>query len=665
MGILLQAQSNGEYVEYKTGTPTQDHFFVRGTYSDQGESRQYDNVISFKDGSPQLVWIHLNDDEIYENDDIQSLTPQAYDDYGHLYNEITYNSFQFDIYMPQGFRIVVIDRDTGAFIDLGGCGDNQWYINYRRGDRLPNTSTLSWARKNVTKIIDGVTYEVYTFTCFNERAFGTHFSSKTPSLYMNNGALKKDATLFGIYVQNNNQDQVEGRIEGDMILGNTLLTLRETDEIFFFGTGGHDVENRYMQYNRVRLYGSKGIDEDIIGPTLGSNYFSMLDIRVHSGDTITIPVSLTNQDEITAFQTDVYLPEGFEMVKEDGEYYVELSSRKTKNHVISANKTEDGAVRILCYTPSIRPFTGNDGELFYIKVRVPEGIDGVYPIWLRNSYLTSMEEEEIAINDASCGLTVYSYIKGDANNSGTVTVTDIVVTAKYILNYNPSPFVFVAADMNEDGNITVTDIVKIARIILGDELSIPKQMRAPAVSMDDIMRSDAVTFASTADTRTVNIELENTLDYTAFQFDISLPKGVTASNFRLSGRASSHNLDVNTLDNGDLRVICYSPAIKSITGNEGTLLSFDVTATGPVTSNIDVDGIELVTTGSQTVNMDAFSIAVNAPTAVNELITGKSIARVDYYNLSGQQISRPECGINIVVTTYTDGTRATNKLIMK
>ena len=265
LSAFAQEVTNGEYVEFKAGTPTQDHFFVRGTYDDMGPAASYDNKVSFKGGTPQLVWIHLNDDEIYLNEDIQNLAPSEYKA-GSAYNEITYNSFQCDIYMPQSIEIIIpIDEETGE------------ETPFVQGDRLPGSSKISWAKKDGSvKVIDGVNYDVYTFTCFNDAKYATHFSAKNATLYERNGALKKDATLFGIYLQNKNQDQVEGRINGDMIIGNTLLTLRETPEIFFFGTGGREVENRYMQFNRVEMYGSTAVVENLAQKTVNNvKYFNV------------------------------------------------------------------------------------------------------------------------------------------------------------------------------------------------------------------------------------------------------------------------------------------------------------------------------------------------------------------------------------------------------
>jgi hypothetical protein len=53
--------------------------------------------------------------------------------------------------------------------------------------------------------------------------------------------------------------------------------------------------------------------------------------------------------------------------------------------------------------------------------------------------------------------------------------------------------------------------------------------------------------------------------------------------------------------------------------------------------------------------------AVSTPTAVDEL-TAKTVAGVRYYNVMGQEMAQPE-GMTIQVTTYTDGTTSTVKVM--
>ena len=401
-----------------------------------------------------------------------------------------------------------------------------------------------------------------------------------------------------------------------------------------------------------------------VGNQIADNCFVMPDTAVLHGEAIVIPVRMMNTQSIMAFQTDIYLPTGFNLVtNEDDEFVITPSSRLSSDHVIMTNRTSDGAIRVICYTPNSQPISGNEGDLFYFTVQVPDNAASDYAINLRNTLLTNTDYQELTIPDAGAVLMVNTFMPGDVNDSRSVNVTDIVLSAQYVLGMNPSPFIFEAADMNGDGNVTVTDIMLIAYLINHPTMNAPKRM--PALKdCNDQMSGESVSLMA-GETRTVSIMLDNEMDYTAFQMDLTMPEGLTAGNFQLTDRAGNHAFDVNAIDGNKMRALCYSPAIEVIDGNSGALLTFDVTATAAIEGDITVDGIELVTTDCQTVLLNGFAIGVNTTTSVNEVANGKTVARVDYFNLAGQRIDRPESGVTLVVTTYTDGTRTTTKLHRK
>lgn len=393
---------------------------------------------------------------------------------------------------------------------------------------------------------------------------------------------------------------------------------------------------------------------NIIG--FGQNTLSMADFTTLYGDTIVIPVTMENVDDITAFQTDLYLPAGFELLKDGDDYMVSLSSRKGRDHVIMTNDASDGAVRILSYSPTLKKFSGNDGDLFYLTIRVPNDGDGIvtYPVWLRKTLLTTTDEEEIGALEAFGNVNVYFYILGDVDHSDNITVADIVQTARYILNYNPEPFVFEAADMNGDGKITITDVVKIANLILDQNYEEPTNMRMMAPNVEgDCMNGEAIG-------NTISINLDNEQDYTAFQMDLTLPEGVTASGFELTNRASDLGLIVKDRGHGKIRVLAYNPNLKTIKDNDGAVLTFNVDG---MRGDIMVDGIQMVTPNGESVHLDGFNIAANHFTELNVVTAGKTVTNVKYFNLAGQQIVEPADGVTLVVTTYNDCSRTTNKII--
>lgn len=600
--LFAQNQQTGEIVPSTNGVPAQDHFFVRGDYDDTGILATYDNVVSFKSGNLQLVWIYLDDDAIYENEAVQALTPSEYQA-GKPYNEITYNSFETHLYLPEDIEMVGYEDDDGNVFD------------WEKGDRMPSTAQFAFGKIG-TITIDGLTYNAYNLVCFNMSAYCTHFSSKTAKKYESHGALKKDYILFGIYLQNN-MDEAKGRLDQDMIFGQTIMGLKETEDLYFYGTGGNGLTYRNMLFHRVELYGSKGISDN----ASGDDCFTIPDTATMHGNTIEIPISMHNVETITAFQTDIYLPNGFEFVSDDGDFQVSLSDRKARDHIIMANLNPDGSLRVLSYSPGLKPFSGNDGDLFYVTIRVPENGDGDYQVSLRNSLLTTTNEEEIALNLAIGTITVYPYILGDANDSGAITVSDVVATVRYILNYNPYPFLFGAADVNRDNSITVTDVVKIARLVL-EAGSNQTSVVNPAKERMHGMISEITDNVSYR----VTISLDDSKSYTAYQLNIKLPEGVVASNFASLDNSLGHLFDINSIDDNTIRVLCYNNELNSISSDNGMLFTFDVVSTGDAQDAILVDDIELVTTDGETVNLDNFNISFSSIVSLNELETALRIS---------------------------------------
>ena len=272
---MAQDLKTGEYAVQNDGSPAiigqcvQDHLFVRNDYDDQGETKTYDNVISFKTGTPQVVAFFLDDREIYNNAEVQALTPVPCTDGGsELYKEITYNSAQFDIYLPM----------TMSLIKYKFPGEKR-AIEAQAGDRLPYDASISWSKKDNTKTIDGIEYNVYTVLITNQKNDACHFSGNEDTYADNEGALMMDdAPLFYLAVENANQAEVEGHL-ADMIIANQEFGIREaninwgTDPNkcrYIYGTGGNNVEQRFQLYNRVSLYGSTSVVENLAEKTIKS-----------------------------------------------------------------------------------------------------------------------------------------------------------------------------------------------------------------------------------------------------------------------------------------------------------------------------------------------------------------------------------------------------------
>lgn len=60
-----------------------------------------------------------------------------------------------------------------------------------------------------------------------------------------------------------------------------------------------------------------------------------------------------------------------------------------------------------------------------------------------------------------------------------------------------------------------------------------------------------------------------------------------------------------------------------------------------------------------------FKFHVTQATAVDNKVAAKTVKSVKYYNVAGVESTVPFTGVNVVVTTYTDGTKATAKKVIK
>lgn len=101
---------------------------------------------------------------------------------------------------------------------------------------------------------------------------------------------------------------------------------------------------------------------------------------------------------------------------------------------------------------------------------------------------------------------------------------------------------------------------------------------------------------------------------------------------------------------GDDALLVFAIMVPEDPGEDTDILVHDIWIT---TGNPENEG-----DGS----IDDFTFNIFS-TPVYDLHTDKTVAGVLYYNLAGVESAEPFEGINVVVTTYTDGTRTATKLL--
>lgn len=212
-------------------------------------------------------------------------------------------------------------------------------------------------------------------------------------------------------------------------------------------------------------------------------------LSLSPGETGQLVINLTqDEDEFCAFQFDLSLPEGVEIVSVTDEES-NTSNKWTLNtnrihytdgadnpHKISSyNKS--GAIRFMVFSMSgtkVR-FSGTSGAIMYINVKAADDLTlGEQNVTVKNAQLTLTNDLTRTFVQDNFTYTFTGkekeedYLLGDVNNDGEVDVFDIMDVQSYIEGNEPEVFIFKAADTDEDEDITIFDLMDIIDIVLNN-----------------------------------------------------------------------------------------------------------------------------------------------------------------------------------------------------
>lgn len=399
--------------------------------------------------------------------------------------------------------------------------------------------------------------------------------------------------------------------------------------------------------------------------TTTENAMTLGEITAHTGTTITFPVSMTNKDNITAFQMDLYLPVGIMPdINEDGTLKVENSSRISKQHTMNCNKMGDGSYRIICYSSENATFTGNSGVLFNITLNIDaEMTNGVYDIEAKNIEFSDITGTAHSVHDAKGHVTVKSYIIGDTDNNGVHTINDVVCIINHLLNKSNVVFIESVADLDGNGKISINDaVVLISKYLLGTSSNARKATRSVEDTYGTSHMSIEDMTIQPGEVKTIEIMMYNERsDIKGIQCDITLPQGVSFVSdedskdyvCRTQRIPELFTLSSEILNGNTLRVAGICTGSASIYEHSGSILTVKVKADKNIKagtyeillSNMELAYGEAIVVADQTSTLEVIDNASEVGAALYD--DGKESV---VYNLKGEQvdISDAKNGIFIV-----------------
>jgi len=265
------------------------------------------------------------------------------------------------------------------------------------------------------------------------------------------------------------------------------------------------------------------------------------------------------------------------------------------------------------------------------------------------------------------------YQLGDVNCDGVVDISDVTTLIDYVLGGKVEPFCEDVADVNQDGTIDIADVTAlIDRSLTQASMMSVRKVRAAIrdlyESTGDALSVDAFSMRA-GETRTVEVKLNNSeRTYSALQCELVLPQGVHLNGIEAADRDSDHQFKYvhHVDDESVVTLIGFSMSLADFVGNEGAIMRLSLTADEDFDGNgtvLSVENVRLCTRKSKVYLADDALAQVGVNTGVEQTVADKQVASVRYYNIQGQESETPFNGVNIVVTTYTDGTSTTAKVL--
>ena len=131
--------------------------------------------------------------------------------------------------------------------------------------------------------------------------------------------------------------------------------------------------------------------------------FKVTSVDLVQGETTTLQFVLENTQDLYGFQAEVTLPAGLTAVKtSDGKRLdITLSNRADGGeYEVNSNTISNGNLIMGAFSRNHKPFSGNDGVLFDLKVKVSDTFKGG-EVKVSNIYFIDSKDQDVLLDATS------------------------------------------------------------------------------------------------------------------------------------------------------------------------------------------------------------------------------------------------------------------------
>ena len=228
---------------------------------------------------------------------------------------------------------------------------------------------------------------------------------------------------------------------------------------------------------------------------------------------------------------------------------------------------------------------------------------------------------------------------GDVNDDELVDVADAVCIVNDRLGYESTGFIRHWSDINNDSQYTIADAIADINIMYDKPIVSGVGAKVVVEGRENLVlyQADATVFS---------LDFNCSQAYSAFQFDLSLPEGISLKNIILNEeRAKGFTVQFHQTAKCHYKVVAVNYDNEAIVSDKGNLLTFNVLGYGDMDA-IAISDIHFSDIMATDVKFEDIRLS-DFPTGIGSVIDTDSDQNV-YYDLSGHRINVPTEGIYII-----------------
>ena len=335
-----------------------------------------------------------------------------------------------------------------------------------------------------------------------------------------------------------------------------------------------------------------------------TNTLSLSVLSGHPGETLTVSVSLTNNEAVTALQATIPLGANMQYITNSAS----LNAARANGHQLVAAATDD-TLRIAVFSLMQAALNGNEGELltFQVKLRMEPA---TYPLKAELT-LAGVNSQQLIANVEQGSITLLSpkiEVVTQSLDYGHIPIRATYTKTLQVRNTGNEPLhisdvLFSAAEFSvEETAYTISagatqNIVITFAPQLHGAITENVRLRSDAINDPDVyganicqlvadpfsvneLRMQAASGISD-DTVIVKVRMNNMEPIVGAQFSLKMPSALAfiEGSAEALNRAAEHSV-LSTLSNDTLTLILYHPLNEAVTGDDGDLLCFKVRLDG-------------------------------------------------------------------------------------